>query len=312
MGEMSIGRAITWLADQRSETVAVRYDGTVLTRRELDLATNRIARRWMVGGMEVDDLVALSLSDPVDLVLATVATWKAGATPMPLPPELDPDERGDLLSRAGPGWLVDHPVVVDDADSADPLPELAASCWKSTPTRGSDGQAHIIRSAEPARFDPIGAVAAHLPREAVQVVAGPLCDAAPFHYAMRGLMTGHELVLLTRPDAGEWLRLVATEKATWGTLGPALRQQISRVPDRASYDVSSLRSVLHVGTPGPAWVTRDWQDWLGHDRVVESDETGDGRRATRWATPRAVVALRATRRQGDVIRHQRGVNLTLT
>ena len=269
---MSISRAISWLADAEPGAVAVRCGADVLTRTELDRATNRLARRWIGAGLGVDDLVAISLPNGLDAVLATVATWKAGATPMPLSPRLPAAERAAILDLASPALVVDGPVDLPDdrdGDGDGPLPDLAASCWKAPTSSGSTGQPKLIRADAPARVDPSGAVAGFVPQHAVQLVAGPLFHAAPFVYAMRGLMTGHELVLMPHFDAAEWLRLVEAHRVTWGMLVPTMMQRITRAPARASYDVSSLGSVLHLGARCPAWLKRDWIDWLGPERVVE-------------------------------------------
>jgi len=38
---------------------------------------------------------------------------------------------------------------------------------------------------------------------------------------------------------------------------------------RARYDVSSLRTVWHMGAPCPVWAKRAWIDWLGGEKIWE-------------------------------------------
>ena len=95
---MSIGRAITRLAAQDPDRVAVRDEERVLTRRELDLASNRLAREYARLGVGVDSVVTVSLPNGVGFYLACAAIWKAGGVPAPVSPRLPPAERRDRKS----------------------------------------------------------------------------------------------------------------------------------------------------------------------------------------------------------------------
>lgn len=271
---MPIGRAFAHLAAESPDAVAVRCGDDVLTRRELDLRSNRVAHAWS-DRVGQDDLVTIGLPNGVDFVLACVAVWKLGATPQPLSPRIGAGERAAILELARPALVVDGPL--DLADDASPLPARVASSWKAPTSSGSTGRPKIVRAAAPATVDPDGPVAPFVPRHAVQMVAGPLFHAAPFVYAMRGLMTGHELVLLRPPQAGgapgfdaaEALRTIQTHRVTWTMLVPTMMHRIWRLDDRETYDVSSLESVLHMGARCAPWLKRSWIDWLGPERVVE-------------------------------------------
>ncbi|WP_380164323.1 AMP-binding protein [Jannaschia sp. R86511] len=274
---MSIGRAFAVLAARDPDRVAVRDGEQVLTRRELHERTDRLARAWRRRGLRPDDLVTVTLGTGVAAVLANVAVWKAGATPQPLSPHLAPAEREAVLALARPALVVNDDAQVLDALAAeavdgtgtDPLPDLAASSWKAPTSSGSTGRPRLVRAAASAHVDPDAAVAAFVPRDAVQLVAAPLWHAASYVYAFRGLMTGHELVLLPRPDPQEWLRAVAAHRVTWAVLAPDLMQQVWRSPDRAGADVGSLEAVLHLGSRCPPWLKRAWLGWLGPERVWE-------------------------------------------
>ncbi|MCL8251743.1 AMP-binding protein [Aeromicrobium fastidiosum] len=265
---MSIGRAFAHLADEAPDAVAVRCGDDALTRRELDLASNRVAHGW-ADRVSHDDLVTIALPNGTDFVVACVAAWKLGATPQPLSPRIGAGERAAILDLARPAMVVDGPVHGSDDDS--PLPDRAASSWKAPTSSGSTGRPKIVRAAAAATVDPAGAVAPFVPRRAVQLVAGPLFHAAPFVYAMRGLMTGHELVVMRRFDAEEALRAVERHHVTWTMLVPTMMHRIWRLGEsvREAHDVSSLESVLHLGARCAPWLKRSWIEWLGPDRVVE-------------------------------------------
>ena len=86
---LSLGRAITVLAEADPDRPAVtgwEPDGSVrtVTRAELDLRTNRIARAWADLGVGQDDFVSIALPNSVAFCEAAVAAWKLGAVPQPL------------------------------------------------------------------------------------------------------------------------------------------------------------------------------------------------------------------------------------
>jgi len=273
MTSVPIGRAFTVLAEREPDRAAVTVGDRVVTRAELESLGNRLARDWAASGVGQDDLVTVSLPNGLDLVLACVAAWKLGATPQPLSPRLPAAERARVLDIVRPSLVVDGRVTVSAADSS-PLPDAVASSWKAPTSSGSTGVPKVLRDPHPATVDPDGPVAPFVPHGVdghgvVQLVAGPLFHAAPFTYAMRGLMTGHELVLLERFDAGEALAAIERHRVGWTMLVPTTMARIWRHPSRASTDVSSLRSVLHMAARCPEPLKRHWIEWLGPERVVE-------------------------------------------
>ena len=276
---MSISRALTWLAEQEPGAVAVRDDHRVLTRRELDLESNRLARAYARLGVRADDLVSIALPNGVQPYVVASAVWKLGATPAPVSPSLPAGELEALVELADPALVVGAEVAgrtclpsgwappeLPDA----PLADAAARCWKASTSGGSTGRPKLVLAAGPATVDPTRPAAAFLPGAgAVQLVAGPVHHSTPFTYSMRGLMTGHALVVLPRFDPQRWLDAVAEHRVTWTALVPTMMHRIARVPARDGADVSSLESVLHLGAPCPPALKRTWIEWLGPERVVE-------------------------------------------
>jgi bile acid-coenzyme A ligase len=284
MATMSIGRAVTWLAEQDPDRISVRDDRGAVTRRQLDLASNRLARAYIELGLRVDDLVTIGLPNSAEYYVAAVAIWKAGAIPQPVSSRLPRSERQAIVDLANPRLVLggdpdDHPgrrvlpagwqppAGTDDG----PLPDVHASSWKAPTSGGSTGRPKIILSGTPATVDPETPTVAYIPRDAVQLVPGPLYHNGPFIYSMRGLLTGHTLVVLPRFDAEATLAAVARWRVTWMLLVPTMMQRIWRLPEatRAAYDVSSIDAVIHLGAPCPEWLKRAWIDWLGPERVTE-------------------------------------------
>lgn len=252
----------------------------VMTTGELDAAASALAHELIGRGVRRDDLVAVSLPNGRDFVVACFGVWRAGATPQPLSIDLTASERGALEKIAPPAlaiggrptsadieWLADVRVALREGD----LPDLAASCWKAPATSGSTGRPKIVRAAAGATLDPSRPVASFLPREATQIVAGPLWHSAVFTYAFRGMLTGHRLVTLDRFDPERWIDAVETHRVTWGLLVPAMMARLLRLPAeaRAPERVASIESVLHMGAPCAPTLKRAFLDWLGPERVDE-------------------------------------------
>jgi bile acid-coenzyme A ligase len=84
VASMSIGRALGWLAAQDPERPAVTDAHSTVTRRELDLRSNALARAYAALGVGQDDLVTIGLPNGVEFYLACGAVWKLGATPQPV------------------------------------------------------------------------------------------------------------------------------------------------------------------------------------------------------------------------------------
>lgn len=281
---MSIGRALTWLAEQDPDRVAVRDEERSLTRRELDRAATRLAHDYVRRGVRRDSLVTVGLPNGVGFVLACAAIWKAGATPAPISPRLPAAERRALVALADPALLLgvdpaEHPGreclpaghEPDPALPDTPLPDVAAASWKAPTSSGSTGRPKLVLSGTPATTDPERPTAPYVPARAVQLVPGPLHHAAPFLFAMRGLFLGHTLVVQRSFDAEAVLAAVAEHRVSYVLLVPTTMQRIWRLGEdvRARHDVSSLDTVLHLGAPCPPWLKRAWLGWLGPERVWE-------------------------------------------
>lgn len=152
-----------------------------------------------------------------------------------------------------------------------PLPDAAATSWKAPTSSGSTGRPKLILAAASAHIDPEGRVASFVPAQAVQLVTGPLFHSAPFTYAMRGLMTGHTLVILPRFDERRVLDAVTEHRITWLPLVPTMMNRIWRLPQtvKDAADLTSLESILHIGSACPPWLKRAFIDWIGPDRITE-------------------------------------------
>ena len=262
-----------------NEVVVIDERGE-LTAAGLDESATRLAYALRGRGVETDDLVTISLPNDRDLVIATVAVWRAGATPQPVAMRLTDAERSAVEEVSRPAaaigarpqdpsipWIesVDAPAV------SVPLPDLAASSWKAPTTSGSTGRPKVVRASSPAILDPTRPVAEFLPLRATQLVSGPMTHSATFTYAFRGLLTGHRLVILPRFDERAWLDAVEEHAVTWALVVPTMMHRLLRLPEAERHPdrLRSVESLLHMGAPCAVPLKRSFLDWAGAERVIE-------------------------------------------
>jgi bile acid-coenzyme A ligase len=276
-GRQSFSRIITARAAAEPDAAMVVTEAGTLTAAELESGSNRLARALLASGVVRNDLVALSLPNCIEFVVAAAAVWKAGATPHPVSPDLPAAERAELEKLGRPALAIGTapalkstphlPVSFAPRQPGTTLPDAWADSWKAPTSSGSTGRPKIVKAAAPAQMDPDAPVAPFLPRAAVQLVTAPLWHSAAFTYAFRGLLTGHRLVLADRFDEQRFCELVDRHNVTWTLLSPNMIHKLVRVTERT--DVTSLQTVLHMGARCAPADKRALIDWLGPERVVE-------------------------------------------
>ncbi|HEY0940346.1 MAG TPA: AMP-binding protein [Steroidobacter sp.] len=272
-------------ARSRGSAPAVTYPEGSLTWAELDRRSNQRAR-WLASvGVRQDDLVVIMLPNSCEFHEATVAVWKAGATPCVLPSKLPGREASEIIALAAPTAVIgDVPFAYDgprlpagaalDSYSDAPVKDAGASSWKAVASGGSSGRPKIIVDTMPAFIDTDAAPYRLLgfSPDGAMLNPGPLYHNMPFLFTSFGLLAGTHVVGMNRFDAETFLQLVERYKIDFVAVVPTMMQRIWALPEavRAAYDVSSLKSVWHMSAPCPQWVKRAWIEWLGPDRIFEA------------------------------------------
>ncbi|MEV6557492.1 amino acid adenylation domain-containing protein [Nocardia sp. NPDC051756] len=90
---------------------AVKFGAETLTYRELDIRANRLARKLIALGIGPEQLVAVALPRSLDLVVALLATVKAGGGYLPVDPAYPADRIAYLLADAAPACVVTEPGI---------------------------------------------------------------------------------------------------------------------------------------------------------------------------------------------------------
>jgi long-chain acyl-CoA synthetase len=97
------------------------------------------------------------------------------------------------------------------------------------------------------------------------VIPAPMYHTAPNVYALSAAIRGMDMTIMTGFDAEEFLRIVAERRVTVAQMVPTMFVRMLALPDevRSSYDLSSLRWIVHAAAPCPPDVKRAMIEWLG-------------------------------------------------
>ena len=281
---ISIGRNLARLAAEKPNAPALTVAGRTLTFAELHARTNRMARGLLAQGVKLGDFVTIALPNSIGFIEAEFACWKIGAVPQPVSWRLPEHEINAIIE------LANSPIVIGDAKTiragrpvvspealyaastdASDLPDAIAPHWKAPTSGGSTGRPKLIVAGNPGVVA-VGAGEGALWRYTdgdTVVMTGPLYHNAPFGLSAAALHTGAHVVLMTKFDAEETLRLVEQHRATWLYLVPTMMSRIWRLPNRTQFDVSSLKTIWHMAAPCPPWLKEEWIKWLGPDVIWE-------------------------------------------
>ncbi len=112
----------------------------------------------------------------------------------------------------------------------------------------------------------------------VHLLAGPAYHAGPCGWTLTSLFAGGSVVVLPQWDAREALAAIERERVTTTFMTPSHFIRLLEVPDdeRARYDTSSLRLVIHAGAPCPISVKHRIIEALPHTEVWELYGASEG------------------------------------
>ena len=278
-----IGTQFSQLAEAAPDVPAVTCDGRTLTRGELEVSTNRLARAYAELGVRQGDYVTIVMPNSIEWVQAVLATWKLGAIPQPLSARLPDTELAGLLALRQPSLLVgrDDPNGKSRSIAGDytPDPTLSAAAhaesvspvWKSMSSGGSTGRPKLIEAGGDSRLPAAAGYALGAQEGDVQLMSVPLTHNTGFTTFAIGLIQGHHLVVMPRFEPREFLDLVTKHGVTFLATVPTIMQRLLPVyraaPD--AYDLSSIRRFWHLASPCPPAVKEAWIDLLGPEVIWE-------------------------------------------
>jgi bile acid-coenzyme A ligase len=254
-----------------------------LTRAGFVERVERLAALFAGRGVAEGSTVVLGLPNSAGLVESVFAAWALGAVPLPVSGRLPPLERSAIVDLASPALVVGVPQseagawpALESVPGQLPAGSFTAGVspvWKLITSGGSTGRPKLIAATAPALFENVrglGALTRMRPDGCV-LVTGPISHNAPFVVTAAGMLLGNHVVVMSRFDPAETLRLIEQHRVSWLFLVPTMMLRIWRLPEaaRLSADVSSLEVAFHMAAPCPAWLKQAWIDWLGPEKVLE-------------------------------------------
>ncbi|MGJ7607442.1 amino acid adenylation domain-containing protein [Variovorax sp. LT1R20] len=116
------------------DRIALELDGAQLSYRDLNEQANRLARHLRKLGVAADDRVAICVERSLAMVVAILATLKAGGACVPLDPTY-PDERlGQMLQGSEPVVVLSQGVLAERLGAASVLLDEAEPTWANAST----------------------------------------------------------------------------------------------------------------------------------------------------------------------------------
>ena len=104
-----------------------------------------------------------------------------------------------------------------------------------------------------------------LTERSVFLACAPLYHTAPLLFASNVMRRGATVVIMKKFDATKTLQAIETHKVTLSQMVPTMFIRMLALPDseRLSFDVSSLKHVIHAAAPCPVEVKYKMLDWFG-------------------------------------------------
>ncbi|MCZ8381283.1 AMP-binding protein [Mycobacterium sp. CPCC 205372] len=286
-----------------SEAPMVRCGTVERTHDELTQRVARVAAGLAAIGVSAGDNVALVMANSVEFLEVSAGIAAAGASPVPVNWHWKSDEIGYLLDNSGSAVVFAHADYVCAVEQAAPIGVdvieigtdssaasgrhreyeewLAESEPVSDSAAVSAGLGTIYTSGTTGR--PKGIVREPVSAESMMAMAmtmmtrmglapggrtmipAPMYHTAPNTMATFAVRLMMDTTILARFDPEEFLAAVERHRIEQVQMVPTMFTRLLRLPVdvRNSYDLSSLRSVVHSAAPCPKHVKQQMIDWLG-------------------------------------------------
>ncbi|HZA11272.1 fatty-acid--CoA ligase FadD4 [Mycobacterium sp.] len=123
---------------------------------------------------------------------------------------------------------------------------------------------HLPPSETPNGLAPL-LMALGMTPDAVYLSPAPLYHTAPCLWTMSALAMGATVVVMEKFDAERALEAIQHHRVTHGQFVPAMFVRMLKLPEsvRTSFDVSSLKRVVHAAAPCPVQIKKQMIDWWG-------------------------------------------------
>jgi long-chain acyl-CoA synthetase len=285
--------------------VTMAATGESLTYGELETRANRLARLLRSQGMSRGDHIALLMENHLRFFEVLGAASRIGLYYTPISTHLTAPEVAYIVDDSAARVVFTTAELLDVASAAIPLcPSVEhwytvgvgdapapferfeePTAWEDGAPLGDErlGLAMMYSSGTTGRpkgvLRPLPDVEPSESDDAVRFGRGlmkfrpgmkllsvaPLYHAAPHAAVTAALQLGAEVIVMTRFDPEECLRLIDRYAITHVQMVPTMFVRLLRIPEavRRSYDLSSLEAVVHSAAPCPIPVKEAMIEWLG-------------------------------------------------
>jgi bile acid-coenzyme A ligase len=285
---ISYGRRLAMLADQHPDDTAVVFaaeDGSesTISWRELEERSNQVARFFADRGLVDGDMIVVALRNSPEHLFSTFASWKLGASVLPLRWDLPEWERDRLLTvanarlvvadweNAAAGTITPADVrATIDLDSAplegDHVPEFT----RLIATSGATGSPKIVATPSPGIMEIDEQMSQVMGASAgkTYLTTSPLYHVNGWAYAYNPLLQDCMIVLMERFDAARAVDLIEKYRVVFTVMVPTMLMRVARLPDVKARDFSSIERIVYGGASIPEWVVRAWFDLVPPERFA--------------------------------------------
>ncbi|MHA3794245.1 acyl-CoA synthetase [Sphingomonas sp. YL-JM2C] len=276
--------------------------GEVVTYRQLDRRSNQGAHLFREAGLQTGDMVALFLTNGPRFLETVWAAQRSGLYYVCMPVRLTASELRYMIEDAGAKALVFSAGLADTVrEAVDGLGDLALfatdgeagfarsferlrDAMPDTPiadeapgqdmlySSGTTGHPKGIKRPRPAggidEPTPVTNLARTLygmDADSIYLCPAPLYHSAPLRYSMSVNQLGGTVIVMTKFDPEEALRLIERHRVTHAQWVPTHFVRMLKLPEavRERYDHSSLRSTFHAAAPCPVEIKQAMIDWWG-------------------------------------------------
>jgi acyl-CoA synthetase (AMP-forming)/AMP-acid ligase II len=283
--------------------VIMAGSGAVLTYAELDRQSNQIARLFRARGLRPGDHIAVLMENRPEFFPVVWAAQRSGLFYTPVNWHLSGAEAAYIVADCGARLLVSSSELEDLASAAAasapalagrltvgaPVPgveslEEAAAALPDTPAADEVEGYYMLYSSgttgQPKGILPVlsrqpfgtGLNIDHTMRNAfgfapdtVFLSTGPLYHGAPIGWSLGTIRNGGTAIVMERFDPARALSLIERHRVTHGQFVATMFVRMLKLPEaeRAAFDTSSLRLVVHSAAPVAVEVKDKMIAWLG-------------------------------------------------
>jgi len=272
---------------------------TVLTFAELEARANRLAHFFRQQGLGEGDTVAILMENNEHYHAVMWGARRCGLYYVPINTHLTAAEAAYIVENSSAKAIVGSAALRKTLVDIDPLPVLRIIAdddvdgWHRYPecvadqpdtpiddeiegdllqySSGTTGRPKGIKRELPHQppSEVPGMMSAlvdfWLDPEAVYLSPAPLYHTAPSVWTMTIQAAGITTVVMQKFDAQGCLDAIQRHRVTHGQFVPAMFVRMLKLPEdvRNSYDVSSLKRVMHAAAPCPVEIKKQMMDWWG-------------------------------------------------